>query len=63
MASVDDRAAEVETLFRALDLSRRKPEGPAASGVCLCCGERIREAGRRWCDAECRDDWQAEHAA
>lgn len=37
----------------------RKPEGPAETGFCLNpnCGLEI-ESGRRWCDAECRDEWE-----
>lgn len=29
-------------------------------GYCLCCGESVSD-GRRWCDAQCRDDWQSEN--
>ena len=28
-----------------------------ATGLCLFCGEPL-AAGLRWCDADCRDDWQ-----
>jgi hypothetical protein len=38
-------------------LAARKPAAPRASGFCLNCGEPLPE-GRRWCDAECRDDWE-----
>ncbi|SMC27306.1 hypothetical protein SAMN02745857_02803 [Andreprevotia lacus DSM 23236] len=54
--SIDDRASEQETLWRAIALAHRKPEAPA-TGECLCCGETM-SAGRRWCDAVCRDDWE-----
>lgn len=39
--------------------ARRTPPGPAAIGECLFCGKPL-PAPRRWCDAACRDDWQAE---
>lgn len=30
-----------------------------ATGHCLFCREFL-EDGRRWCDSDCRDDWEAE---
>lgn len=38
-------------------LKQRKPEGPEATGICLFCGEVVAPA-KRWCDADCRDEWQ-----
>ncbi len=38
-------------------LRQRRPEGPVATGRCLCCDEPVEEP-RRWCDSICRDDWQ-----
>lgn len=35
----------------------RKPEGPLATGWCYNCTEPL-AAGMRWCDADCRDDWE-----
>lgn len=33
--------------------------GPAAVGYCLNCGPDVPLTdGRRWCDGDCRDDWQ-----
>ena len=52
-----DRALALNV--RALALKVRAPEGPSATGMCLCCGEPLAD-GLRWCDAECRDVWQAE---
>ena len=57
----DNRATEREELDRALALKVRRPEGPQATGFCLCCGAPLADA-RRWCDAACRDDWQREAA-
>ncbi|MDR3088105.1 MAG: hypothetical protein LBU45_09210 [Azoarcus sp.] len=31
--------------------------GPKATGRCLWCDEPL-EDGRRWCDSDCRDDWE-----
>lgn len=52
-----DRAAEREALDRDLALRVRRPEGPAATGACLYCGEPL-PSGVRWCATECRDDWE-----
>lgn len=57
MADIIDMASEVEEIERRAALSRRQPEGPAATGECHNCGEPMPD-GRRWCDADCRDDWQ-----
>lgn len=38
-------------------LRRRLPAGPEATGSCLWCGVEV-AAGARWCDRECRDDWE-----
>ena len=31
-----------------------------ANGECQFCASPV-EAGRRWCDADCRDDWELEN--
>lgn len=51
----NDRAAM--DLERALAAARGIP-GPEATGCCLWCEEPVAE-GRRWCNAACRDDWEA----
>ena len=38
-------------------LKMRKPSGQVETGYCLNCGEPL-PAGRRWCDALCRDEWE-----
>jgi len=54
-----DRANEyVQTLTDAA-LSVRKPAGPVATGRCLNCDQPV-ESPRRWCDADCRDQWERE---
>ena len=59
MADDADRAdLEVDrTLNEAL--RKRLPEGPAANGRCHYCGEELPEDYMRWCDADCRDAWEA----
>lgn len=58
MSDPIDRASEQEEMARASALvTSRKPEGPAATGECLYCGEPLTE-GRRWCNAEHRDLWE-----
>jgi hypothetical protein len=52
-----DRATEREENARADALRERKPAGPEATGQCLNC-ERPLAPGLRWCDSECRDEWQ-----
>ncbi len=59
MADFADLGADREERDRALALKVRAPEGPAATGACLSCGEPLPD-GLRWCDAECRDAWQSE---
>lgn len=56
--SLDDDASAFEELRREAALSVRKPEAPRPTGRCLNCGEAVAQV-RRWCDDECRDDWQA----
>ena len=36
-----------------------RPEGPAATGECLHCGEELGPA-MRWCNASHRDAWERE---
>lgn len=61
MADFADLGAAREEMDRALALKMRALEGPAATGYCLACGVAL-DGGRRWCDADCRDDWQREQA-
>jgi RNA polymerase-binding transcription factor DksA len=59
-----DRASEREQELTREALSKRMAEGPKATGYCLQCGQPfvVRhyevESGRRWCDSQCRDDWE-----
>jgi hypothetical protein len=62
MPDTVDLAQMQQEMLEALQIQVRKPAGPPATGVCLYCGEPL-PAGRRWCDAACRDDWQARKTA
>lgn len=53
-----DRATEA---FHREAMSNRAPEGPPADGFCHNCGANI-GPDHRWCNIECRDDWQARAA-
>ena len=58
MSDIVDMTQERE---ERLDDARRKftraaPQGPVATGFCLWCGEEL-DPPRRWCNAECRDEW------
>ena len=52
-----DLATAFEETFTRAALSVRKPEGPKAIGHCLNC-ETPLPKGMRWCDADCRHDWE-----
>ncbi|GIX31381.1 MAG: hypothetical protein KatS3mg124_1853 [Porticoccaceae bacterium] len=60
---MDEADIAAERLEREMErlLRLRRASGPAPTGACLWCGETI-EADRRWCDADCRDDWERAHA-
>lgn len=65
MADVFDKAQDLDALMLQSHLNKhqaeqkRKPK-VQATGKCLYCGEELAE-GLRWCDADCRDDWQKEN--
>lgn len=57
----NDVASEQEDAFRrSAMVTSKKPEGPAPTGACLYCGERLPKP-MRWCDADCRDNWSEQH--
>jgi hypothetical protein len=43
---------------KALEAARNQPPEAVATGHCLNCDELLLEHGQRWCDADCRDDWE-----
>lgn len=55
----DELAAEREEIARRSALvTSKKPEGPKPTGHCLYCGVKV-PFPIRWCNAQCRDGWQA----
>lgn len=58
-ADAIDQATQLaeEARDRALTTLDRTP-GPGFTGFCLCCEEQL-EPPKRWCDAECRDEWES----
>lgn len=58
MADEADIANAEQARLLELQLTVRRPEGPRATGRCLTCGQHPLPAGRRWCDAVCRDEWE-----
>lgn len=51
-------ALEAVHLHRSLAQLSQKPRSPVAAGECLFC-ETPTPKPRRWCDSECRDEWEA----
>jgi len=66
MRAVSDAADRSDALIEAgvadaIASARRAGCDARATGRCLWCGEKTGK-GRRWCDADCRDDWERCHA-
>lgn len=58
MDEADTADIEVErTLATSLRLVRAAPV-LGARGTCLSCEATMDDMAARWCDADCRDDWQ-----
>lgn len=59
VADVLDKADEAQEAFMREALSRvgRPLQQVAGIGMCLNCGAEVQGDGR-WCDADCRDDWE-----
>lgn len=63
MADIIDKANErANEIFEEQLYDSRKPEGPVATGRCHNCDEHI-PYPNRWCDSDCRDDWEARNNA
>lgn len=60
----DDADLAQARLEREESLRRRWAVPPRAAGpytgYCYNCGARV-PSPRRWCDADCRDDWEKRH--
>ena len=58
MSDEADKAEHQEELARQAALVVRKKIGPKWTGFCANCGE-VLEMPLRWCNAECREDWES----
>lgn len=60
---MDDVDITTERMKREMDrlLTIRRAAGPVPTGVCLHCGEPLRDP-LRWCGVDCRDRWEIAHA-
>lgn len=56
-----DHAVELNDFMLKAQLTQRRDEPViiGGKGYCLYCDEPVL-GNRRWCDAQCRDDWQKE---
>lgn len=59
---IADMAEVQEARAREVALLRRHKEGPAFTGCCANCGAEV-EAPLRWCDLECKADWEKREGA
>lgn len=59
MTDIIDRASQREQIDRdrAIDAARTSQPAAKATGRCLWCNTEL-EHGQRWCDYECREDWE-----
>ena len=55
-----DRAWIDQQLRIDVELRNRRRYEPQPTGECLNCGERLQDG--RWCDADCRHDWELRNA-
>lgn len=53
-----DQAQEAEDAFFRQALTAKKPTGPVATGFCYNCNAALKDQYARWCDLECREDWE-----
>lgn len=60
MADEIDRAEHLQSIILDAAVKQRRDVSGVpvmGTGRCHSCGDRV-EDGRRWCDADCRDDWE-----
>lgn len=62
VGDIIDNANEVADLFLQEALDNRAGEAPPANGFCHFCAAPIARP-QRWCDADCRADWEKEQWA
>ena len=58
-----DLAGRFDEIHMAHNLHQSRKATPviAATGNCLWCDAPV-DKGRRWCSADCRDDWEQDYA-
>jgi hypothetical protein len=54
---IADSAEQHEEKSRQIALQQRRKSGPEFTGHCANCGDDVGPM-MRWCDADCRDDWE-----
>ena len=59
MADEIDKANERAQELLEESLAKRREQGPPACGFCYFCQAPVPN-GHRWCDTECRRDWERE---
>lgn len=64
MTDAIDKACEREQLDRdlAIQSARKGVSEAPVTGHCLWCNAELAQ-GKRWCDAECREDWELNQEA
>lgn len=62
MADILDDAEKATEMFHKEAMTKRREEGPSATGSCLYCEEPFTDDTQRFCDAYCRDSWESEEA-
>lgn len=58
MSDIIDNANDTAELFLRAAVSKARIDGaPPSTGRCFNCEEPV-PSGLRWCDVDCRNDWQ-----
>lgn len=62
MSDQVDNANETADYLVKVMIGNAKRHEPIAkhTGHCLYCGKPTKDIKRRWCNADCRDDWERE---
>lgn len=55
-----DKSQDAEDAFLRAALTAKRQEGPPPTGFCYYCGEALTNRHHRFCDADCRDDYERE---
>jgi len=62
MADIIDKANDTAEFLHTVSLKNKAKPGPQPTGRCLNCEEPL-PFPERWCDNECREDWEKEQRA